>query len=77
MSTPHDVGRAKFCRRRSLPGGWTEVVFAGDCDDENCPCGFSYANNCICPGPTEDGYEYEEIDGVMYGRRIIQTSGEA
>lgn len=50
-------------------GGWKRVVFSGDCDeDRNCPeCGIDYAD-CECLGPTQDGVEYEEFNGVLYGR---------
>lgn len=54
-----------------LADGWKPVVFAADCDEESggCPhCGIDYAE-CDCVGPTEDGVEYREIDGVMYGKR--------
>jgi len=59
------------CPRRLLPGGWREVVFAAECDPEGdglCPCGFDYSEGCSQPGPTQDGYEYLERDGVLYGR---------
>lgn len=56
---------------------WKRVSFAADCtgsdwwDEEAgslCSiCGEDYVE-CECPGPTMDGYEYKEIDGVMYGR---------
>jgi hypothetical protein len=47
------------------------VIFSADCDeDENCPCGVDYAEDCLMPGPTQDEFEYVEIDGVMLGRRI-------
>ena len=51
--------------------GWSPVVFSSDCDEwGNCPrCGADYAE-CACPGPTEDGVEYVEIAGVVYGRRL-------
>jgi len=56
---------------------WKKVVFAADCgiDPETeelfeiCPqCGGLYAD-CECPGPTQDGMEYKEIEGVLYGRK--------
>jgi hypothetical protein len=49
---------------------WLPVVFAADCDDDgNCPrCGIDFAE-CDCPGPTQDGFEYMERDGVLYARR--------
>lgn len=51
--------------------GWVRVVFAADCDDDgNCPnCHIDYAD-CGCVGPTQDGYEYEEVGGVMYARGV-------
>ena len=53
-------------------GGWQRVSFAGDCDDDGyCAlCGLEYAEECECPGPTMDGYEYCERDGIMFGRPI-------
>ena len=60
----------------SLPDGYSKVVFADDCrecefcDDVICPvCDEHYAD-CDCIGPTEDDVEYEEIDGVIYGKRL-------
>ena len=49
---------------------WKRVVFAADCDEDgNCPhCGIDYAD-CGCPGPTQDGYEYRFVNGIMYGRK--------
>lgn len=59
------------CPRRVLLGGWREVVYAAECDTEGdgfCPCGFDYSDECTQPGPTQDGYEYKEQDGILYGR---------
>lgn len=52
------------------PETWREVVFSSDCDEDgNCPkCNIDYGD-CPCLGPTEDDVEYEERDGVLYGRR--------
>jgi hypothetical protein len=57
--------------------GWEIVSFAGDCGieneetgelGENCSvCGGLY-EECPCPGPTQEGYEYQEFSGVMYAR---------
>ncbi len=49
--------------------GWKLVVFSADCDEDgNCPvCDIDFAD-CECPGPTQDGYEYEEHDGVLFAR---------
>jgi hypothetical protein len=48
---------------------WQLVVFSAECDEDgNCPfCGIDYGD-CPCPGPTQDGYEYQEFDGVLYAR---------
>lgn len=47
------------------------VVFSSDCDEDgNCPCNFDYVEECQRPGPTEDDFEYQEINGVMLGRRL-------
>lgn len=58
--------------------GWREVSFAADCDgyDEEtgelgdiCSiCGLDYCEECACPGPTQEGYEYEEFHGVLMAR---------
>lgn len=50
---------------------WQRVVFSADCDEDgNCPkCAVDYAN-CGCPGPTQEGYEYQEIRGVLWARKI-------
>lgn len=57
---------------------WRKVVFACETDEYgNCPnCEIDYAD-CPCPGPTMDGYEYEEREDGLYARLIIQDiSGE-
>ena len=55
---------------------WTAVVFASDCGidedtgefNDECPsCGGVYSE-CRCIGPTQDGYEYKEINGILYAR---------
>lgn len=50
-------------------GGWQRIMFSSECDEDgNCPeCGIDYAD-CGCFGPTQDGLEYEEFNGVLYGR---------
>ena len=68
------VNAAHVCPKRTLPGGWREVVFAADCEDLGdgergaCPCGLDYCDGCVCPGPTQDGIEYITRRGVLYGR---------
>lgn len=51
---------------------WIRVVFSSECDEDgNCPhCGIDYSE-CGCPGPTQDGFEYTEINGMLYGRRMV------
>ena len=63
--------------------GWKRVSFAADCkqahlhmtddgelNDICSVCGKEYASEeCQCPGPTEDGYEYKEVDGVLYAKQ--------
>lgn len=53
--------------------GWTEVVFSADCDaDGNCPkCKADFAE-CPCPGPTQDGYQYREVSGVLWARKRLK-----
>ena len=64
-------------RCREDRGGWRRVVFCADCDGDHeggelfCPCGVDYIE-CRSPGPTEDGFEYGEADGVLYGRRLLE-----
>ena len=54
---------------------WRVVVFSSDCnEDGDCPhCGTDYGA-CPCLGPTQDGVEYQERDGVLYGR-VKDASG--
>lgn len=43
------------------------VVFAPGEDQDACAvCGLDYCD-CLCPGPTQDGIEYETINNVLYG----------
>ena len=77
VGSPHIRQRLFWVAQQSSgswTGEWVPVVFAADCDEEgNCPvCGIDYAE-CGCPGPTQDGYEYEEIGGAMYARRVAQS----
>ena len=58
----------RFLSERFGIPGWRPVVFAADCDDDLCPCGRDYAEECVNPGPTEDGFEYVEIHGRLYGK---------
>lgn len=70
-------GSTSECSGSSRFMEWKRVSFAADCegyDEETgelgdiCSvCGGEYAE-CDCPGPTQDGYEYAEIDGELYAR---------
>jgi hypothetical protein len=54
---------------------WTRVSFACDnlggdeneLGDECSICRLDYANECQCPGPTQDDeFDYEVFDGQLY-----------
>lgn len=80
----HSVG-APHIRQRlywvasSIADGWKRVSFAGECfggdgdelGDICAVCGLDYCDECQCPGPTQDGYEYDERDGILYARRVV------
>lgn len=52
---------------------WQKVVFAAECDEGgNCPVCETDFVDCPCPGPTQEGYEYKEIDGVLHARKVTQ-----
>lgn len=48
---------------------WKLVCYSADCDEEGiCPkCGLDYAES-ECPGPTQDGMEYEWRNGELWAR---------
>ena len=77
------VGQADVPRSGSSHS-WQRVSFAADClgGDTDEPgdicsiCGPTYVEECQCPGPTQDGYEYSERDGVLYARRVDHPIGE-
>ena len=53
---------------------WKLVVFADECrmcelcGEPICHVCQDHYADCDCPGPTQDGIEYKEIDGRLYGR---------
>ena len=56
---------------RDLLDGWQPVSFAAECDPDGD--GYCYVRECdpaTCPclGPTQDGVEYREANGVLLGR---------
>lgn len=53
-----------------------KVVFYRDVDDDTgvCPqCGGLY-ENCPCPGPTTEGYEYEQRGSQLWARPIAPAT---
>ena len=71
---------ADHVRPRIYWGAWDTsnfrpARFASDCDDDgDCPdCGIDYAE-CECPGPTEDGVVYTEVDGELSGCRMADAN---
>lgn len=58
---------------RKLLDGWQPVHFAADCDPEGdgwCSVSNEDPGTCACIGPTQDGIEYREVDGELFGRPI-------
>ena len=55
--------------------GYERVVFASelpkcdDCGEPFCELHGGHYFECVCVGPTQDGYDYEEIDGVLYAKK--------
>jgi len=60
----HQMGTLSEQRRID---GWMRVVYSADCDEDgNCPvCGIDFAD-CGCPGPTQDGYQYEDREDGLW-----------
>jgi hypothetical protein len=57
----------------TLLAGWIPVFFQSECDpDGNGWCDLSNNDpaDCHCIGPTQDGIEYMEINGELFGRPI-------
>jgi len=60
---------------------WKKVVFASDCGvdpiteepHEICPACGGYYSECECYGPTQDGLEYNYIEGILYARPQTHT----
>ena len=55
---------------------WKKVVFADQmedcpdgCDEKWCQKCKKHFFECDCIGPTQDGVEYKEVNGVLYGRK--------
>ena len=65
VQSPHQRQRLYWV----ASSGWKRVVHSCECDEDgNCPeCGIDYSD-CGCFRPTQDGVEYEEFNGILYGR---------
>jgi DNA (cytosine-5)-methyltransferase 1 len=80
VDAPHRRNRVWITAYRD---NWKQVSFAADClgGDEDEPgnecsiCGGDYAE-CECPGPTQDGYEYKECDGILWARLVSDAGCE-
>jgi len=51
--------------------GWLPVNYQADCDPEGdgwCQVRDINPTDCPCVGPTQDGVEYLERDGILFGR---------
>lgn len=50
-------------------------MFASDlplcsmCEEPFCPSHNKHYADCDCIGPTQDGYEYQEVNGILYTRK--------
>jgi len=58
---------------------WERVRFASDsppcpyCEEPWCEmCEMHYCD-CSCFGPTQDGLEYKEVDGILYAKHEEET----
>lgn len=64
-----------FAQQWGGDSGWRHVSYAADCTGENGDdrsiCGLDYSNECQCPGPTQDGYQYEEFHGNLMAQKTI------
>jgi DNA (cytosine-5)-methyltransferase 1 len=84
VGAPHIRQRLYWVAQKNL-NEWQRVVHADECiyekwDEDHeqpiCPVcageygGWGVGKDCQCPGPTEDGFEFEERDGVAYARRV-------
>lgn len=66
----------EWLKSHGMRSEWNKVRFASDCQD--CPeCGEEFCEDCQqhfyeceCLGPTQDGVEYREFDGVLFGRKV-------
>lgn len=65
---PHSANQSSNGRENAdRTDVWKRVVHFADCDEDgNCPvCGIDFAD-CGCPGPTQDGYQYEDREDGLW-----------
>lgn len=58
---------------RDLLDGWMPVQFQADCDPDGdgwCKTTDLDPDECLCIGPTQDGIEYHEQNGILLGRPV-------
>ncbi len=56
---------------RDILDGWQPVRFQAECDPDGdgwCQIRECDTGDCPCLGPTQDGVEYKEVNGVLLGR---------
>jgi len=59
---------------RDILDGWQPVSFTAECDPDGegwCQVRDCDIDSCNCIGPTQDGIEYIEKNGVLFGRSEI------
>ena len=57
--------------------GWMPVEYTADCDPDGdgwCVTTDSDPSDCQCIGPTQDGIEYMERRGILFGRPIARPN---
>ena len=59
-----------------MKNDWQKVMFTAECDPDGT--GWCHVRNidpaeCSCIGPTQEGVEYREIGGVLYGRQLMMV----
>jgi len=69
---PTDAPGLHYCGPvEHLLDGWAPVQYTAGCDpngDGWCQTTDADPSDCMCYGPTQDGIEYLERDGVLFGR---------
>ena len=60
------------CPKKTLKGGWREVVSLLDLDEDTlqCPCKRDYSTQCVCPDPSNPAYEYKLAGSTLFGRKV-------